>query len=242
LAKQGGKDALIYHGWNTTFDYATYRATQLAYDLGVAGPVILFSWPSKGSLTAYSLDAERVVSSTSEFQSLLSLTRKAVGPRSNVHVIAHGTGIKPVLEVQNFSTTRSDQLAAVGEIIAAAPDMSSDEFDLRCAAIKPAVRGITVYGSAFDRALQASQQLNMTPRAGWIGSDGPTVGACADVIDVGSLAGDFDVGHTVGLSAAVALEDVRRLIRTGMRPPQVRSARLVAVQAGRGTTYWRLAK
>jgi hypothetical protein len=46
--RQGlGRDVLVYvHGYNTGFDEAAYRVTQIVADTGFSGAAVLFAWPS----------------------------------------------------------------------------------------------------------------------------------------------------------------------------------------------------
>jgi len=52
---------LFVHGYNVSFEDAARRTGQLAYDLGFEGPTVFFSWPSRGSVTAYTRRADRAV-------------------------------------------------------------------------------------------------------------------------------------------------------------------------------------
>ena len=45
---------LFVHGYNTGFDTAVYRATQIAHDSGYPGTPVLFSWASGGNDQAMS--------------------------------------------------------------------------------------------------------------------------------------------------------------------------------------------
>ena len=47
---------VFVHGYNEDFPDASRMAAQFADDLKFSGPVILFSWPSQGSLTSYTVD------------------------------------------------------------------------------------------------------------------------------------------------------------------------------------------
>ena len=50
-------DCLVFvHGFNVSFDDASLRVAQLAYDLGFKGPAVLFTWPSQGKLLDYLKD------------------------------------------------------------------------------------------------------------------------------------------------------------------------------------------
>jgi esterase/lipase superfamily enzyme len=53
--------ALVFlHGYNVTFEAAAIRAAQIGYDLKVPGATAFFSWPSRGSVTAYPADDARI--------------------------------------------------------------------------------------------------------------------------------------------------------------------------------------
>ena len=48
MAARGGRAMIFIHGYNTSFDSAVYRATQIAHDSGYPGTPVLFSWASGG--------------------------------------------------------------------------------------------------------------------------------------------------------------------------------------------------
>ena len=51
------------HGFNVTFADAAIRAAQIGYDLKVPGATAFFSWPSRGSVTAYPVDEASIEAS-----------------------------------------------------------------------------------------------------------------------------------------------------------------------------------
>jgi hypothetical protein len=60
----GPPRALVFiHGFNVSFAEAAVRAAQLGVDLGVPGATAFFSWPSRGSLTAYAADEATIEAS-----------------------------------------------------------------------------------------------------------------------------------------------------------------------------------
>jgi esterase/lipase superfamily enzyme len=59
------------HGYNVSFEEAARRAAQLAFDLNFRGRVVLFSWPSCGSLLGYGADEERALLSAHTFRGFL---------------------------------------------------------------------------------------------------------------------------------------------------------------------------
>ena len=61
------QDLLLYvHGFNTEFDFAVLRAAQLHYDLQFPGAVMAMSWPSAGSMTAYTQDRQHAEQSAGQ--------------------------------------------------------------------------------------------------------------------------------------------------------------------------------
>jgi hypothetical protein len=46
----------LLHGFNASFEEAAIRAVQIGFDLRVPGATAFFSWPSRGSVTAYPVD------------------------------------------------------------------------------------------------------------------------------------------------------------------------------------------
>ncbi|RVC41205.1 alpha/beta hydrolase, partial [Mesorhizobium sp. M4B.F.Ca.ET.088.02.2.1] len=58
IAARGGRVMLFVHGYNTGFDDAVYRLTQIAHDSGYPGTPVLFSWASGAKTTDYVYDKE----------------------------------------------------------------------------------------------------------------------------------------------------------------------------------------
>jgi len=51
VSQSANHEALVFvPGFNVSFEDATRRTAQIAYDLGFDGPTILYSWPSQGKL------------------------------------------------------------------------------------------------------------------------------------------------------------------------------------------------
>ncbi len=63
---------------------------QLAFDRLFRGRVVLFSWPSCGSLLGHGADEERALLSAHTFRGFLESLADA--PGSQVHLLAHSMG------------------------------------------------------------------------------------------------------------------------------------------------------
>jgi esterase/lipase superfamily enzyme len=100
---------VFVHGFNVTFEGALYRTAQIAYDLGKTvdgahvqfGLPFAFSWPSKGSLSAYGADEDSARISVARLKPFLELVVKNSGAK-NVHVIAHSMGNQIVRRGRNL--------------------------------------------------------------------------------------------------------------------------------------------
>ncbi|RUW39802.1 alpha/beta hydrolase, partial [Mesorhizobium sp. M2A.F.Ca.ET.015.02.1.1] len=53
---RGGRVMVFVHGYNTGFDDAVYRLTQIVHDSGYPGTPVLFSWASGAKTTDYVYD------------------------------------------------------------------------------------------------------------------------------------------------------------------------------------------
>ena len=66
------RDALVFvHGFNTSFDEARLRATQIAADAHFGGVMVLFTWPSKSDVFGYVSDKDSATASRDALQGLL---------------------------------------------------------------------------------------------------------------------------------------------------------------------------
>ncbi len=112
IANSEHKQALVFvHGFNTSFEDATRRTAQIAYDLGFDGPAITYSWPSQGSLglVAYNKDGRNAELTAPHLQQFLSELSKQSGA-TTIHLIAHSMGNRPL-------TTALKQMPAAGRTL-----------------------------------------------------------------------------------------------------------------------------
>ena len=207
LAEAGPKPckrALLYvHGYNQTFRSAVLRAGQIAADTQWACATGAFSWSSEGKFDRYAADIERSGYSVPELATLLRATSSA---GLTVDIVAHSMGARIVLTALSALQRSCIQTNShlVGELILAAPDVSSerynDDFAHLLARSVDCVRRVTIYASAGDMVLIASESLHGgIPRAGrnpqgdlaYV-SNAP--GHVVDVVDATLAPGD-NVGH-----------------------------------------------
>ncbi len=169
-AVSANRETLVFvHGYNVSFAEAAYRTAQLACDLEVAGPVLMFSWPTQRSFLDYAADLDIVDLSTDALAKFLEdVTSEA--DLGTVHLAAHSMGSQ--LLARALETVSNNHPALTqklfGQIVLAAPDIDVQSFNKKYA--KPMERTssrLTIYASANDNALLFSRFLRMgRPRVG----------------------------------------------------------------------------
>ncbi|MFE9913209.1 alpha/beta hydrolase [Streptomyces clavifer] len=214
------RQALVFvHGYNVSFADAAVHAAQLAYDLNFTGAVLLYSWPSKGSLLDYPADGEAARRAVPYFQEFLRhlLTRTGV---DEVHVIAHSMGNRVLTDgLTGLDTTALPEGSGwLGHVVFAAPDVDGDVFRQSLPRILAQARHATLYVSGRDRALAVSRSLADYPRAGQAG-DTVIVAAGLDTVDVTELGADL-LGHSYVGRHRNVLADLHGLLRHGHPPSE----------------------
>lgn len=230
---------VFVHGYNTAFDYALYRAAQMAYDLKFDGAAFLYSWPSSGGVAGYGYDRESSTQAEPYMKEFLALVLKETGAKS-VSVIAHSMGNLPLLNVLRELGPSLPPDVRLNEIILAAPDVDRDVFANLAANIKRYGRGVTLYCSANDRAMTASRRVaGGVPRAGDVPPGGPIVIAGIDTIDVTQTSTDvLSLNHSTYAENSALLNDIGLLLQTGERPPEKRIPILQKIMTPKGE-FWR---
>ena len=230
---------VFVHGYNTSFDDALYRTAQMAYDLKFDGASFLYSWPSVGDFTGYGYDRESSSQAEPYLRDFLELVLKDSGAKS-VSVIAHSMGNLPLLRVLQSLGPSLPPDVRLNQIILAAPDVDRDVFTYLAANIKSYGRGITLYCSSNDRAMEAARRVaGRVPRAGDVPTDGPIVLSGIDTIDITQTSTDYlALNHSTYAEKSALLNDIGLLLQTGERPPDRRIPILQRINTAAGD-FWR---
>lgn len=162
LAGRSGlsRDVLVYvHGYNTAFDEAAYRITQIVADTGFSGVPVLFAWPSRNSLFGYGADKEGATASRDALEKLL----RDLGANPDVgrvHVLAHSMGTWLAMESLRQAAIGGDGSLGgkIGSVMLAAPDLDLDVFRGQIARIGRA-DNVSLFVASDDRALMISSRL-----------------------------------------------------------------------------------
>jgi esterase/lipase superfamily enzyme len=236
LAKSGAKEMLVFvHGYNVSFHDAVLRTAQLAYDLGIDGAPVLYSWPSQASLAGYTVDEATIGASVFSLEPFLRELAAKSGARS-IYLVAHSMG--------NRALTRALERIALGmrqgakpmfsEILLTAPDIDAREFASLAQTFRRVGERVTLYASSKDGALKASKEVHGFARAGDTDPD-VLVLAGIDTVDVSQVDTSL-LGHSYFGDNCSVIADMKNLLR-GRKPPQERSP-LTKKTKGQGLFYW----
>jgi len=230
---------VFVHGYNNSFDSALYRTAQMAYDLKFDGAAFLYSWPSLGDFSGYGYDRESSVQAEPYLRQYLELVLKETGAKQ-VSVIAHSMGNLPLLQVLRDLGPMLGPEVKLNQIIMAAPDIDRNVFENIAADLQKYGRGLTLYASANDRAMQAARRVaGGIPRAGDVPLEGPIIIEGIDTIDVTQTSLDYlALNHSIYAEKSALLNDIGLLLQTGERPPDKRIPILELIDLGKGK-FWR---
>jgi esterase/lipase superfamily enzyme len=167
LARGSNRDLLIYvHGANTDFDRAAAQAAQFQHFMGPDAVVMVFAWPSAGTLLRYGRDVVTARRSEPVFASLLELVSRD-STAAHVNVLAYSAGAM----IASPGLARAGAPAdpgriRMGEIYYAAPDIDFPVFVDNLPRYEDQVRRVTGALNMSDRALSFAQWFNRVSRAG----------------------------------------------------------------------------
>ncbi len=203
------RNVLVYiHGFNTGFDDAARRAAQLGFDLKVPGITVLYSWPSRGSLSGYVADLSSIEASEAQIADFL-IAVSALADRGKVHIIAHSMGNRGLLRALHRATTQAALRAGTrfGQIFLSAPDIGVAAFRQLASVYPQVAERTTLYVADQDKALAALE---------WITEGGGRVGGAPPVlvlpgIDTVRVRGSslFRLGHSYFAEEPDVLRDIR---------------------------------
>ena len=207
------REAFVFvHGYNTSFEDAVLRTGQIAYDLQFAGAPILFSWPSRANLGAYSADEATVDWSRHHFRDFLEkLATKS--ELDVIHVVAHSMGNRIATRALETLRRRREgrRRPVLHEVVLTAPDIDSGEFLQLAAEIQAFANRVTLYASSRDKALMASHKFHDAPRAGESGKN-IIVAQGIDTVDATTADTSF-MAHGYFSSRRSVLSDVYYLMK-----------------------------
>jgi esterase/lipase superfamily enzyme len=170
LAGRPGRRVLVFvHGYNNRFEEAVYRLAQIAHDSHAPAVPLLFTWPSRGKLLAYTYDRESATYSRDALEEVLQkLVRDPqVG---DIAILAHSMGNWVALETLRQMSIRDRGLPKkIGAVMLAAPDVDVDVFQRQIETIEAPSTKFSLFVSQDDKALAVSRRVwGNVPRMGAI--------------------------------------------------------------------------
>ena len=215
------RNVLVYiHGFNTSFDEATRRAAQLGFDLKVPGITVLYSWPSRGSVSAYFSDQSAIEASEAHIAEFL-VAVSALADRGKVHIIAHSMGNRGLLRALHRATAQAALRSGTrfGQIFLSAPDVSTSLFKQLASVYPQIAERTTLYVADQDKALAALEWVTEGGRAG--GAPPVLVLPGIDTVRVrGSSL--FRLGHSYFAEEPDVLRDIRAQLQWHESPERRR--------------------
>jgi esterase/lipase superfamily enzyme len=188
-----GRDTVVFiHGYNVSFKEALTAAARLKrnFSTDAGGPgvnVVLFSWPSDGSMMpfiAYANDRQDAAASGPAFaRGLLKLTdflRESTADEAcdqRIHLVAHSMGNyvlrHTVQEIVAQSSGRPVRIFDQILLMAADEDDDAFEHDFKLKPLPRLAKRVNVYFNNNDRAMAISDKTKGNPDR--LGDDGPRV-------------------------------------------------------------------
>jgi esterase/lipase superfamily enzyme len=236
-ASPDGKLMIFVHGYNEDFPSINRTAAQFASDLKFSGPVVLFSWPSQGTLTGYTVDETNAEWAQTDFARLMGELLDYI-PVRNIYLVGHSMGNRIIGRAMTElagDRLESDMLL-FREIIMIAPDIDAGVFrnDIAPRLARTGIH-VTLYASSNDRALLASKAFHGYPRAGESG-EGLVVSDGVETIDASDVSGGL-LGHSYFAEDRRMMEDIYALLQTGQRAGARFGLEEVDTRAGRHWTF-----
>jgi esterase/lipase superfamily enzyme len=227
-----GNAFLFVHGYDVTFADAAKRTAQITYDIGFDGVPTFYSWPSRGSAAAYTIDEQNIEWTQTNLRSFLEdfFTRSDA---QNIYLIAHSMGNRALTRaVASLLADKPTLRNRLKEVILTAPDIDAEVFKRDIApALAATGRSITLYASSKDLALVASKKIHGYPRAG---DSGPGIIVVPGIETVDATRVDTSlIGHSYFAEARSVVADMFYLIRDGKSADNRFGLRPVETQSGR---------
>lgn len=160
------RNLFVYlHGYNSSFEDAAVRAAQIGYDLKIPGEMSFFSWPSQDITSKYTVDEDRIEASTQAISDYLAqLCSDSLAVR--VHLFVHSMGNRGLLNaLERLAAQRHDDLS-LGWVFLCAPDVGAHTFEQQFDFLARQCEHATLLTSNKDKALNLSQWLHDSQRAG----------------------------------------------------------------------------
>jgi esterase/lipase superfamily enzyme len=172
-AAEDAKHALlILHGYNNTFYEALQSAARIAGGADYKGRVYMFSWPSVSSSWRYLQDVDNAEEAEGSLQAFLAAILRD-NNITTLDIVAHSMGSQQLIRVMGSirdilnSRRHEEGTLHLGQVVFAAPDVSTSVFNTKIATWAKLAERVTIYTSGGDWVLWLSSFLRgFNDRAG----------------------------------------------------------------------------
>lgn len=155
------RQAVIFvHGFNSSYSDAVFRFAQIVHDSGTDAAPILFTWPSRASLSGYLYDKD---STNYSRRALEDMILQAAGSPDvgEVTILAHSMGAWLTAEALRGVGMRNGTIPAkINNVILASPDIDVDVFRRQVIEMGPKLPHFTIFTSTEDKALGISRLIS----------------------------------------------------------------------------------
>lgn len=151
------REVTVYvHGYNNSFTDAAFRMAQLSHDLELPGPVVSYSWPSRGNPLGYQYDVDSVSFARDGLAELLLAVQHAGASR--IVLVGHSMGARLVMEtLRQLELTKPGWAAnAMAGVLLISPDVTVDVFRSQTAVFSKWPQPFVIFASKRDRLLRLS--------------------------------------------------------------------------------------
>jgi esterase/lipase superfamily enzyme len=231
---KGSNGAMIVfiHGFRNTFDFAVRRAIAFTQDFGVGATVLVFSWPSFGTVSGYVYDIGSVSFTRPFAKDLLDALHRESDVRS-ISLLAHSMGSQIAFQLLEFAKSGGKRIDSV---VFVAPDVPRVNFVQGIQLYGASTRLATLYANEHDRALLLSQEANKQAPAGLGGPSRLTTNG-VETVDVSEVDKQlFEVNHSHGFDVQKVASDVSLVLRQRAKA----SMRNLPSATQDGFTYWQI--
>jgi esterase/lipase superfamily enzyme len=217
LRPRGSRNVFLFiHGFNTMFAEALYRQAQIVHDAKAPGVPVLFTWASRGKVTAYVYDLNSATAARDGLEHTLRLL--LASNAEQVNVLAHSMGNWVTVEAfrQIKISGDLDHANKIGYIFLAAPDIDIDVFESQLRRFGKPRKPFYVILSKDDRALFLSRTIaGGVTRVG----DNPDVSQLAalgaTVIDLTDVKATDATNHDKFAQLAAVAPELRGVLARG---------------------------
>lgn len=211
--QSGHNETVIHiHGYNTTHGEAVYGAAQVAHDLDVPVPLVVFSWPSAAQVKGYVYDRDSALISRDMLEELI--VAFAQYPDRDLFITAHSMGSYLLMETlrQISISGRVDLKRDITGVLLLAPDIDTELFRDQAERIGALPEPFLVVVAEQDRALRFSSGLTgRGVRLGSLTDPEEVEGLGVTLVDVGSLSDGKRFDHNIATSSPAAISIFRKL-------------------------------